>query len=172
MKFEANTGSQAPGGANYCMNCERHKDYHEPSTHTCATSSDEAIAFAHTNERLRQAEAAGAQGVDFTEMHDQVAAQLKPTTAPAMLQKAADLLVERGKQYDQPATGERSAARIVTAFNAITRRDLTEAEGWLFLQLLKQVRLFNAPGYHADSAEDNIAYGALLAEAKQGEVRP
>jgi hypothetical protein len=171
MKFEANSGSQAPDGPDYCRNCERHKEYHEPSTHACAVNNDEAVAFAHTNERLRQAEAAGAQGIDFTELHSEVAAQLAPTTAPAMLQKAACLLAERGKQYDQP-TGERSAARIVTAFNAITRRDLSEAEGWLFLQILKQVRLFNAPGYHADSAEDNIAYGALLAEAKQGEARP
>jgi hypothetical protein len=66
MKFEANTGSQVPNGSDYCINCERHKEYHEPSTHACAANSDEAVAFAHTNERLRQAEAATAQGVDFS----------------------------------------------------------------------------------------------------------
>jgi len=169
MKFEANTGSQAPDGPDYCRNCERHKEYHEPSTHACAVNNDEAVAFAHTNERLRQAEAAGAQGIDFTELHDQVAAQLVPTTAPAMLQKAAGLLAERGKQYDQPA-GERSMGKCVAAFNIITGQDLTEAEGWLLLQVLKDVRQWQRAGYHQDSAEDCIAYAALKAEAKQGEA--
>lgn len=90
-------------------------------------------------------------------------------TAPALLAKAASIMAERAKEYDQPG-GERSVSKIVGAFNAITSRDMTEAEGWLFLQLLKQVRLFSAPGYHQDSAEDNIAYGALLAEAKAKEA--
>lgn len=170
MKFEANTGSQAPNGPNYCMNCERHKDYHEPSTHACATGTDEAVAFAHTNERLRQAEAAGAQGIDFT---DHIAALPKLThrDAPALLAKAAGIMTERAKEYDQPG-GERSVGKIVTAFNAITGQQITEAQGWLFLQILKQVRLFAAPGFHADSAEDNIAYAALLAEAKQRDAKP
>jgi len=38
------------------------------------------------------------------------------------------------------------------------------------MQQLKQVRLFTRSGYHADSAEDNIAYAALMAEAKEREV--
>jgi hypothetical protein len=88
-----------------------------------------------------------------------------PPSAPDLLAAAAGLMLERAKEYDQPG-GERSVGKIVTAFNAITGKTLTEPEGWLFLQLLKQVRLFSAPGYHKDSAEDNIAYAALLAEAK------
>jgi hypothetical protein len=79
MKFEANTGSQAPDGPDYCVNCERHKDYHEPSTQACAANSDDAVLFAHTNVRLRQAEAAAAQGVDFTALHAVVAKQLAPS---------------------------------------------------------------------------------------------
>lgn len=59
--------------------------------------------------------------------------------------------------------------KTVAAFNAVTGRDLSEAEGWLLLQLLKDVRLFQRPGYHADSAEDCIAYAALKAEAKMAE---
>ncbi|NYH13455.1 hypothetical protein [Paraburkholderia bryophila] len=58
----------------------------------------------------------------------------------------------------------------VTAFNAVTGRDLAEAEGWLLMQLLKDVRLFQRPGYHADSAEDAIAYTALMGEAKAREA--
>lgn len=60
--------------------------------------------------------------------------------------------------------------RAVAAFNAITGRqdgaELRESEGWLLLQLLKDARLFTRPDvYHADSAEDCIAYAALKAEA-------
>lgn len=89
-------------------------------------------------------------------------------TAPELLNKAAAIMEERGKQYDKP-DGERSMGRAVGAFNCITGRDLTEAEGWLLLQTLKDVRLWQRPGYHQDSAEDCIAYAALKAEAKQAE---
>lgn len=86
-------------------------------------------------------------------------------TAPGLLTKAAAIMTERGKTYDSPE-GERSMGKTVRAFNAITDRDLTESEGWLLMLMLKQVRLFTAMEYHADSAEDAIAYAALLAEAK------
>lgn len=85
-------------------------------------------------------------------------------TAPQFLSEAATLMEERGKTYDQ-ADGERSAGKTVTAFNAITGKDLTEAEGWLFLSLLKRVRQHSQPAYHQDSAEDAVAYAALEAEA-------
>lgn len=85
--------------------------------------------------------------------------------APQLLQKAADIMIERGKQYDKPE-GERSMGAAVRAFNAITGKDLTEPEGWLLLQVLKDVRQWQNPErYHADSAEDCIAYAALKAEA-------
>ena len=89
------------------------------------------------------------------------------TTVDALdlLDRAAGHMRDRAATYDQPE-GERSMGRAVAAFNAITGRDLTEAEGWLLLQVLKDVRLFTRPGYHADSAEDCVAYAALKAEAK------
>jgi len=86
------------------------------------------------------------------------------TDAISFLNKAADLMGERGKQYDQP-DGERSMGRAVTAFNAITGRDITEAEGWLLQQILKDVRQWQRPTFHRDSAEDCVAYAALKAEA-------
>jgi hypothetical protein len=89
-------------------------------------------------------------------------------SAPGLLNKAAEHMAERAKQYDKP-DGERSMGKAVQAFNAITGRDLTEPEGWLLLQVLKDVRLFQRAGYHADSAEDCIAYAALKAEAKARE---
>lgn len=97
------------------------------------------------------------------------AAHVPAPKAAEMLGRAAALLHERGQNYDKPQ-GERSMGRTVAAFNAITGRDLSEAEGWLFMQQLKQVRLFTRSGYHIDSAEDNIAYAALMAEAKASEV--
>lgn len=81
------------------------------------------------------------------------------------LQAAIDVQAERGKQYDKPS-GERSMAATVSAFNAITGRDLSEAEGWLLLQTLKDVRQWQNPSkYHHDSALDGVAYSALKAEA-------
>ena len=49
------------------------------------------------------------------------------TTATDYLRRAADIMDERGKQYDSPKGG-RSMGRCVTAFNALTGRDLSEAE--------------------------------------------
>lgn len=86
-------------------------------------------------------------------------------TAPDLLQKAADHLTERAAQYDQPG-GERSMGKCIAAFNAITGRELREDEGWLLLQILKDVRLYQNPARpHQDSIEDGVAYAALKGEA-------
>ena len=85
--------------------------------------------------------------------------------APELLGRAAMHMHERSSTYDKPE-GERSMGRTVQAFNAITGHNLSESEGWLLLQVLKDVRLFTRSEYHADSAEDCIAYAALKAEAK------
>ena len=92
-------------------------------------------------------------------------AKLPEPKAAELLGRAAAHMHDRASTYDEPE-GERSMGKIVTAFNAITGRDLTESEGWMFMQQVKLVRLFTRSDYHADSAEDNIAYAALLAEAK------
>ena len=90
---------------------------------------------------------------------------IKTVQATDFLSKALTLLEERGKDYDQPQ-GERSMGKTVQAFNAITGHTLKESEGWLLLQLLKDVRQWSNPNsYHADSAEDCISYAALKAEA-------
>lgn len=82
-----------------------------------------------------------------------------------MLRAAAKHMEDRASTYDQKG-GERSMQRTVAAFNCITGRDLTESEGWLLMQLLKDVRQWQRPGeFHQDSAEDCIAYAALKAEA-------
>lgn len=90
---------------------------------------------------------------------------LKTITAPELLNKAADIMEERGKQYDKPE-GERSMGRAVKAFNAITGHQLIESDGWLLLQVLKDVRDRQRANAHIDSLEDCIAYAALKAESR------
>lgn len=83
--------------------------------------------------------------------------------ADQILRKAADLIEERGKQRDQ-ANGERSMAKTVAAFNAIYGTQLSEVQGWHFMELLKMVR--SAYGqYTADDFDDKVSYAALAAEA-------
>lgn len=91
-------------------------------------------------------------------------------TAPQLLNKAATLMEQRGAQYDKPE-GERSMGATVAAFNIITGRDLTESEGWLLMQVLKDVRDRQRSTPHQDSLEDGIAYSALKAEARLAEVK-
>lgn len=103
--------------------------------------------------------------VEVTDPFVSVPEPLPAPKAPELLGKAAQHMHDRAATYDAP-NGERSMGKAVTAFNAITGRDLSEAEGWLLLQVLKDVRLFTRTAYHADSAEDCISYAALKAEAK------
>ena len=84
--------------------------------------------------------------------------------APELLDRAAGHMRDRASTYDKPE-GERSMAQTVAIFNLHHGTQLTEAQGWHFMQILKDVRLFTRPTYHADSAEDGIAYCALKAEA-------
>ena len=80
------------------------------------------------------------------------------------LEKAAQHMRDRAATYDTPE-GERSMAKTVAAFNAIAGKSLSVAEGWLFMAVLKQVRVFQNPAKpHQDSLEDSVAYAALLAE--------
>ena len=93
--------------------------------------------------------------------------------ATTILEKAAQHMRDRAATYDKPE-GERSMGKTVAAFNAITGRDLTTAEGWLMLAVLKQVRAFHNPAVpHVDSLEDGPAYLALMAEEMlSGEPKP
>lgn len=84
--------------------------------------------------------------------------------ASGFLKRAAEIMDQRAKQYDAPA-GERSMGKCVAAFNIVTGHNLSESEGWLILQILKDVRQWQNPEYHQDSADDCIAYAALKAEA-------
>ena len=140
-----------------------------PITNSPKTSPSEMKVDASTSadsaaEQIKKAVAAAGLDVDIVAAEDDD----EPTTAPEFLEAALGHMLDRAATYDKPE-GERSMIQTVEAFNAITGRDLTEAEGWLLLQILKDVRLFTSPEFHQDSAEDCIAYAALKAEAKAAE---
>ena len=105
---------------------------------------------------------------DLDLIFDGYEGQLPSSTmkASAFLSKASSLMVERGKQYDADDNQEeRSMGKAVASFNVITGHNLTESEGWLLMQQLKDVRQWAVEDYHQDSAEDCVAYSALKAEA-------
>ena len=91
------------------------------------------------------------------------------TNAPQLLAKAKQHMDDRAATYDKPE-GERSMEATVRAFNIITGRindrALSESEGWLLMQILKDVRDRQRNDPHQDSLEDCIAYSALKAEAR------
>lgn len=132
--------------------------------HTCGVEYDtipKAMACSNSHE---------AEPGSIVELTDEVELPAEkpdpyPVKAAELLGRAAMHMHDRSATYDKPE-GERSMGRAVEAFNAITGHKLSESEGWLLLQVLKDVRLFTRSEYHADSAEDCIAYAALKAEAK------
>lgn len=86
-------------------------------------------------------------------------------TAQQLLNKAAEIMASRASTYDKPE-GERSMAATVSAFNTITGQDLTEAQGWLLMAVLKMVRDNQHSLPHVDSCEDFVAYASLYGEAR------
>lgn len=91
--------------------------------------------------------------------------------ATQFLSEAAAVQQDRGAEYDSPE-GERSGGRIAAAFNAITGKNITDAEVYLILQITKDVRQWAASEYHHDSALDCVSYAALKAEALSGAGSP
>lgn len=83
--------------------------------------------------------------------------------ACSILIDGADAITARANQRDQP-NGERSMARTVNAFNAMFGTQLTEPQGWQFMQLLKMARS-SAGAHHLDDYTDGAAYCALAGES-------
>jgi hypothetical protein len=89
-------------------------------------------------------------------------------TAPELLRRAADIIEQRGTEYD--ITGikqERSMPRICEIFGESTGRQMTIGEGYLFLMALKTARIERSPD-HIDSYLDRLAYQALKDEHDMG----
>lgn len=85
-------------------------------------------------------------------------------TARWWLEKAIDVQKDRASEYDKEE--ERSASNVAKIFNILRDKDLTEADVFLILQILKQVRYCqNFDNPHQDSLLDNVSYASLFAEA-------
>ena len=83
-------------------------------------------------------------------------------TAQHFLEAAQGHLGARAVTYDKP-TGERSMERTVKVFAALTDIQLTEEQGWIFMEALKQVRSLQGK-FKADNYEDLAGYAALRGE--------
>lgn len=100
-----------------------------------------------------------------------------------LLEEAAKIQAERGKQYDKDDESscgqERSMERTVQLFNTLCGKDiakqelsypkemyLRESQGWLFMILLKLVRSESKKEPHEDSIKDLISYASLYGEAR------
>ena len=95
------------------------------------------------------------------------AAEVSTTQVSALdlLDAAAKHMRDRADTYDK-STGERSMEQTVDIFNRFHGTALSETQGWHFMQILKDVRLFSRPEHpHRDSIEDGVAYAALKGES-------
>jgi hypothetical protein len=91
--------------------------------------------------------------------------KIQPRTAPEYLSEGLRILGERGKEYDQQGTSERSFDAVAEAYNVITGRDLRGSDVCLMLDLVKKVRQYSNPTrLHADSLVDSVNYSALWDE--------
>lgn len=94
--------------------------------------------------------------------------QPAPTQAHTLLLEAAAAIGARAALRDCPS-GERSMARTVAAFNALFGTQLTETQGWHFMEVLKLARA-SAGGHHLDDHTDRAAYAALAGESAEREA--
>lgn len=86
--------------------------------------------------------------------------------APKLLDDAAQALRDRAVTRDAEG-GERSMARTVAIFNAMTGQNLTELEGWRFMISLKLARSMQGQA-HLDDYVDLAGYAALAGECATG----
>lgn len=91
-------------------------------------------------------------------------------SATDLLVAASDSIDQRAQSRDLPA-GERSMARAVAGFNAITGHQLTEHDGWMFMAQLKAARA-TAGRHNVDDYVDGAAYFALAGECAERSVAP
>ncbi len=89
--------------------------------------------------------------------------EIRSVSAYAVLRAGLNHLEDRAKTYDN-ADGERSMAKTVAMFNTCFDKDITETQGWQFMEMLKMVR--SAQGnFRLDNFEDGAAYSALAGES-------
>ena len=107
---------------------------------------------------------------DRAKLQEILKSRNKPTpsvgVAPKLLDDAAQALRDRAVTRDAES-GERSMARTVAIFNAMTGQNLTELEGWRFMISLKLARGMQGQA-HLDDYVDLAGYAALAGECATG----
>lgn len=88
-------------------------------------------------------------------------------TAESLLQDSIDVLRERAELRDSPQ-GERSMAKCIDAFNALTANKLSVLDGWKFMLCLKLSRSSQG-SFHLDDYKDLIGYATLAGEEAANE---
>lgn len=88
-----------------------------------------------------------------------------PKSAADILREAAAVIEQRAAVRELP-DGERSMARTVQAYNALTGSTLSELDGWIFMCVLKLAR-GTAGAPQVDDFTDLGGYAALAAERVQ-----
>src|SRR5574337_1596719 len=105
------------------MNCEAIKDLEQEQT--VQTVYDPV-------QQMKQA---------FDSLNSEAKPKTEPLSAYYFAEQATHIMEQRGQTYDS-ASGERSMERTVAVFNAYLGTNLTESQGWLFMDILKTVRAF------------------------------
>ena len=82
--------------------------------------------------------------------------------ADEFLRKGISEMDARKSTYDAP-NGERSMGKAVDMYNTLTRGNMSEQEGWLFMALLKMVRSQQGK-FKEDNFIDGAAYFGLAGE--------
>ena len=86
-------------------------------------------------------------------------------SASKILKAGSDCLIDRATERDSES--ERSMAKCIATFNALTGSNMSEYHGWVFMALLKLSRAENNQGCKVDDFVDGAAYIALAGECKQ-----
>lgn len=85
------------------------------------------------------------------------------TTSVDILNQAVKEQGDRAATYDAPS-GERSMGKTVAMFNILTGFNVTEEQGWQFMELLKMVRSSQGKA-KADNYVDGSSYASLAGES-------
>lgn len=124
----------------------------------------------HPHYIFTRADAEAAEKLDLFVKESQLKAQTVKApsvgVAPKLLDDAAQALRDRAVTRDAEG-GERSMARTVAIFNAMTGQNLTELEGWRFMISLKLARSMQGQA-HLDDYVDLAGYAALAGECATG----
>lgn len=84
--------------------------------------------------------------------------------ATEVLEECSRILAERGAQRDKP-NGERAMPLCIELFRLRTGLELSEQQGYIFMECVKQAREANGTGFNPDDIVDQINYLALRLES-------